>query len=210
MIPEARRIFWIVIVGFLKKWCQGFLQLWKSQLQIFLPLPQVSHSQQLWKISSRFLPLIPSFFGLCPPEPYQHGALTPSIAPSKCCSSMTAVLVRQSPPGIKKKKATSLSGINRIMLYTLFSNLFFFPHTLSHGCVFTLVHSNLSFPFKLGTAPGNGWFIICLTYPLLPDGKNWLIGKDPDAGKDWSQEEKGMTEDEVVGWHHRLDGHEFE
>ena len=38
-----------------------------------------------------------------------------------------------------------------------------------------------------------------------PDAKYWLIGKDPDAGKDWRQEEKGMTEDEMVGWHHRLD-----
>ena len=44
---------------------------------------------------------------------------------------------------------------------------------------------------------------------LLPDGMNWLIWKDPDAGKDWRQEEKGMTEDEMAGWHHRLDGHEF-
>ena len=43
-----------------------------------------------------------------------------------------------------------------------------------------------------------------------PDGKNWLIWKDPDAGKDWGQEEKGMTEDETVGWHHWLNGHEFE
>ena len=43
----------------------------------------------------------------------------------------------------------------------------------------------------------------------LPDAKNWLIGKDPDAGKDWRQE-KGTTEDEMVGWHHRLDGREFE
>ena len=40
-----------------------------------------------------------------------------------------------------------------------------------------------------------------------PDVKNWLIGKDPDAGKDWRREEKGMTEDEMVGWHHRLDGY---
>ena len=40
--------------------------------------------------------------------------------------------------------------------------------------------------------------------------KNYLIGKDPDAGKDWGQEEKGMTEDKMVGWHHRLNGHEFE
>ena len=43
-----------------------------------------------------------------------------------------------------------------------------------------------------------------------PDAKSWLIWKDPDAGKDWGQEEKGMTEDEMVGWHHRLDEHEFE
>ena len=48
--------------------------------------------------------------------------------------------------------------------------------------------------------------------PILwpPDAKNWLIGKDPDAGKDWGQEKKGMTEDEMVGWHHWLNGHEFE
>ena len=47
--------------------------------------------------------------------------------------------------------------------------------------------------------------------PILwpPHAKSWLIGKDPDAGKDWGQEEKGMTEDEMAGWHHRLDGHGF-
>ena len=47
--------------------------------------------------------------------------------------------------------------------------------------------------------------------PILgpPDVKSWLIGKDPDAGKDWGQEEKGMTEDEMVGWHHWLNGHGF-
>ena len=43
-----------------------------------------------------------------------------------------------------------------------------------------------------------------------PDVKNWLIWKDPDAGKDWRQEEKGMTEDEMVGWHHWPDEHESE
>ena len=43
-----------------------------------------------------------------------------------------------------------------------------------------------------------------------PEAKNWLIGKDPDAGKDWRQEEKGMTEGDMVGWHHHCDGHEFE
>ena len=42
-----------------------------------------------------------------------------------------------------------------------------------------------------------------------PDAKSWLIGKDPDAGKDWGEEEKGTTEDEMVGWHHWLNGHGF-
>ena len=48
--------------------------------------------------------------------------------------------------------------------------------------------------------------------PVLwpPDGTNWLIGKDSDAGIDLKQEEKGLTEDEMVGWHHQLDGHVFE
>ena len=48
--------------------------------------------------------------------------------------------------------------------------------------------------------------------PILwpPDAKNWLIGKDPDAWDDWRQEEKGTTENEMVGWHHRLNEHEFE
>ena len=49
------------------------------------------------------------------------------------------------------------------------------------------------------------------TLKLWPsDAKNWLTGKDPDAGKDWRQEERGTREDEMVGWHHQFDGHEFE
>ena len=61
------------------------------------------------------------------------------------------------------------------------------------------------------------WIFIGRTYveaetPILwpQDAKNSLMGKDPDAGKDWRQEKKGTTEDEMVGWHHRLDGQEFE
>ena len=61
------------------------------------------------------------------------------------------------------------------------------------------------------------WIFIGRSYieaetPILwpPVVKSWLIGKDPDAGKDWRWEEKGTTEDEMVGWHHWLDGHEFE
>ena len=51
-----------------------------------------------------------------------------------------------------------------------------------------------------------------LKLPILwpPDAKKWLIWKDPDAGKNWKQEVKGMTEDEMVEWHHQPDGHEFE
>ena len=45
---------------------------------------------------------------------------------------------------------------------------------------------------------------------LLPHANSWLIGKDSDAGRDWGQEGKGMTEDEMAGWHHQLNGHEFE
>ena len=61
------------------------------------------------------------------------------------------------------------------------------------------------------------WIIIGRTdaeaeIPILwpPDVKDWFIGKDPDAGKDWRQEEKGMTEDEMVGWHHWFNGHGFQ
>ena len=48
--------------------------------------------------------------------------------------------------------------------------------------------------------------------PILwaPDVKNWLLGKDADAGKDWRQKEKGTTEDNMVGWHHQVNGHKFE
>ena len=60
------------------------------------------------------------------------------------------------------------------------------------------------------------WYVVVET-PIVwpPDGKSWLIGKDPDAEKDWKWQEKGMTEHEMVGWHHRPwwwwhDGHEFE
>ena len=71
---------------------------------------------------------------------------------------------------------------------------------------------------KSVSSKGNrSWILIGSTdaeaeTPILwpPDVKNWLIGKDPDVGKDWRQEGKGTTEAEMVGWHHRLDGHDFE
>ena len=71
---------------------------------------------------------------------------------------------------------------------------------------------------KLVNPKGNQpWIFIGRTdteakVPILwpHDVKSWLIEKDPDAGEDWGQKEKGMTEDEMVGWHHQLNGHEFE
>ena len=72
--------------------------------------------------------------------------------------------------------------------------------------------------FKLVNPKGNqSWIFIGRTdaeaeTPILwpPDAKYWRTGKDPDAGKDWRWEEKETTEDEMVGWHHQLDGHVFE
>ena len=95
---------------------------------------------------------------------------------------------------------------------------------LNNWCFWTLVmEKTLESPLdckeiKLVHPKGNqSWIFIGRTnaeaeapIPWLPDAKNWLIWKDPDAMKDWRQEEKGMTEDEMVGWHHQLDGHEFE
>ena len=61
-------------------------------------------------------------------------------------------------------------------------------------------------------SPEYHWKDWCWSSNILwpPDAKNWLIRKDPDAGKDWRREEKGMTKDEMVGWHHQFNGHESE
>ena len=56
----------------------------------------------------------------------------------------------------------------------------------------------------IGRADAEAWVV------WTPDGKRWLIGRDPDTGKDWGQEEKWVTEDEMIGWHHWLNGHELE
>ena len=82
----------------------------------------------------------------------------------------------------------------------------------------TLVNSLDSKEIKPVNPKGNQpWIFIGRTdveaeTPILwpPDAKSWLIGKNPDARRDWRREEKGTTEDEMAGWHHRLNGHEFE
>ena len=81
-------------------------------------------------------------------------------------------------------------------------------------CVCPLNNKEIQPVYPRGNQP---WMFIRRTdaegeTPILwsPNAKSRLIGKDPDAGKDWRQEEKGMTEDEMVGWHHQLNGHGFE
>ena len=102
------------------------------------------------------------------------------------------------------------SKLQRLLLLLMLSVAFFI---LLH-----FNHCNLKQLIQPVNPKGNqSWIFIVRTdaeaeTPILwpPDAKNWLTGKDPDAGKDWGQEEKGMTEDEMVGWHHWLNGHEFE
>ena len=76
----------------------------------------------------------------------------------------------------------------------------------------TARRSNQSIPKEISPECSLEGLMLKLKTPKLwpPDVKNWLNRKDPDAGKDWRQKEKGTTEDEMVGWHHRLNGHEFE
>ena len=95
--------------------------------------------------------------------------------------------------------------------------------TLKNWCLWTVVlEKTLGSPSDCKEIQpvhpkGNqSWIFIGSTHaeseiPILwpPDAKNWLIWKEPDAGKNWRQEEKGMTEDEMVGWHHWLNGHKF-
>ena len=110
----------------------------------------------------------------------------------------------------------------------MYGHIFCFPYrakcTVNHRELWGLVlEKSLESPsnckeIKPGNTKGNqSWIFIGRTDAEVetlilwpPDVENWLIGKDPDAGKDCRQEEKGMTEDEIVRWHHLLNGHEFE
>ena len=82
------------------------------------------------------------------------------------------------------------------------SQLFHFPLSLSSSGFLVPLHFLLFF----GRNDANGETPV----PRPPHAKSWLIGKDSDAGRDWGQKEKGTTEDEMAGWHHWLDGREFE
>ena len=76
----------------------------------------------------------------------------------------------------------------------------------------TARRSNQSILKKISPEYSFEGLMLKLRLPIIwpPEAKSWLIWKDPDAGKDWRREEKGLTEDEMVGWHYRLNGHEFE
>ena len=87
-------------------------------------------------------------------------------------------------------------------------------HSINHT---TWGSFRMVFRSNMGRKGDQSWVFIGRTdadaeTPILrpPHAKRWLIGKDPDAGRDWGQEEKGMTEDEMAGWHHRLDARESE
>ena len=96
------------------------------------------------------------------------------------------------------------------------------PTYIFHCGSIVVLEKTLESPLDCKTKPVNpkrnqSWIFIGRTdaeaeTPILwpPDEKNWLIWKDPDAVKDWGQKEKGTTEDEMVGWHQQLSGHEFE
>ena len=115
---------------------------------------------------------------------------------------------------MKKKIAIPLL-LHVITIYIVVSNM------ESDCLLFTSCVSEISWTAKkiqpVHPKGNQSWIFIGKTdaeaeTPILwpPDAKSWLIWKDPDAGKDWRQEEKGMTEDEIVGWHHRPDRDEFE
>ena len=95
----------------------------------------------------------------------------------------------------------------------IFTVLYFF-YTSQIMCVFFLFFTNRIFVITLYCQTMfsifKQYFKIKVDTLWPPDVKSWLTGKDPDSGKDWGQEEKGAAENEVVGWHHRLNGHEFE
>ena len=102
-------------------------------------------------------------------------------------------------------------GFLHKLLGILLPHLFFYPVIF-----FKCWNKCLDICFMFFNIIHQSWVFIGRTdveaeTPIIwpPDAKSWLIWKDPDAGKDWGQEEKGTTEDEMVGWHHRLNGHGF-
>ena len=121
-----------------------------------------------------------------------------------------------------------MDTVSFIILFSTSGIVYILSFSYSDGCVITSHWcSNLHFPLEsplnykeiqpVHPKGDQSWVFIGRTdaeaetsilWP--PHAKSWLIGKDPDAGRDWGQEEKGTTEDEMAEWHHWLDRHEFE
>ena len=116
-------------------------------------------------------------------------------------------------------EAVIQSEVRRRKINTIYWHIYVESRKMVQMSLFTKQSSLDSKEIKPVNAKGNQpWIFIGRTdakaeaqAPILwpPDAKGQLIGKDPDSGKDWGQEEKGMTEDEIVGWHHWLKGNEF-
>ena len=130
----------------------------------------------------------------CPLSWWCHPIISSSVTPfSSCCQSFPA-------SGSFPMSCHFISSI----------------YTVTHVFLcFVLLYAIFPFSYSSWGSQGKNTEVVC--HSLLqwttfwpPDAKNWLIWKDPDAGKDWQQEEKGTTEDEMVGWQLWLNGHEFE
>ena len=102
----------------------------------------------------------------------------------------------------KWKQEEQKSKGQLLLIYPLWGRLLWVPWTTRK--------SNQSILKEINPEYSLEGLMLKLQYFGPPDVKSWLIRKDPEAGKDWRQEEKGTTEDEMVGWHQRLSGHEFE
>ena len=102
----------------------------------------------------------------------------------------------------------SLEGLMLMLKFSLVQSLshvqlFATPWTAAHQASLSITNSWSLLKLNVHqVSDAEDWYTIL--WP--PDAKNWLIGKDPDAGEDWRWEEKEMTEDEMIGWHHQLDG----
>ena len=137
-----------------------------------------------------------------PPFPKYASGVNKVKADSLARPSLSVEKIRKIPP-VQDRGAVEPSSSHRILMIIW---IFWSGHCWVH---FTL-HSPLSLANFLILPRNQELIINSSETPVLwpPRAKSWLIGKDSDAGRDWGQEEKGTTEDEMAGWHHWLDRHE--
>ena len=124
------------------------------------------------------------------------------------------MLLRYSNSNIQKRLSYTTVMSILLLWHSLWRYILFNFHQFSQKNFYPKIKSNSGTRHSKGDQP---WVFFGRNdakaeTPVLwpPHAKSWLIRKNSDAGRDWGQEEQGMTEDETAGWHHRLDGHEFE